>query len=307
MSNQRCITEDSHPVTQIKDLDCGCKYSTQFEVTRYKQKYGPIYKGTKYLHETDIFKLMLNDGSLSKEYALIIEAMAPNEAQYDTVQAYDSEAVSAGAMQKTINSQGTGELPKQMKKFKDNYPLEFKKYFENCGWSLQVKNNKDVQAFFTHERLTQGKPTTGIELKALCRHGYTSYTRTPIPNIPLAPFVAAMKSSNYVRLQITDFIERIKLANNKVNNSFKTSLGMAFVLDYDVNRPAYVQGAFRKALNEYIRLGGKPIQNWSSNINERKNDEYKLLEIYARHRETYGSPPMTDSRRRYNHLKEILK
>lgn len=39
MSNQRCITEDSHPVTQIKDFDCGCKYSTQFETTRYKQKY----------------------------------------------------------------------------------------------------------------------------------------------------------------------------------------------------------------------------------------------------------------------------
>lgn len=307
MSNQRCITEDSHPVTQIKDFDCGCKYSTQFETTRYKQKYGPVYKGTKYLHETDIFQLMLKDGSLSKEYALILEAMSPNEARYDAVQAYDSEAVTAGAMQKTINSIGTGELPKQMKKFKDNYPSEFKKYFENCGWSLQVKNNKEVQAFFTHERLTQGKPITGRELKALCRHGYTSYTRTPIPNIPLAPFVAAMKSSNYIRLQITDYIERIESANNKVDNSFKTLLGKALVLDYDVNRPAYVQGAFRKALNEYIRLGGKPIQNWSSNIHERKNDEYKFLDIYARHRETYGEQPMTNSRSRYKHLKEILK
>ena len=53
--------------------------------------------------------------------------------------------------------------------------------------------------------------------------------------------------------------------------------------------------------------GGKPIQNWSSNINERKNDEYKFLDIYARHRETYGNQPMTDSKSRYNHLKEILK
>lgn len=53
--------------------------------------------------------------------------------------------------------------------------------------------------------------------------------------------------------------------------------------------------------------GGKPIQNWSSNINERKNDEYKFLDIYARHRETYGKQPMTDSKSRYNHLKEILK
>ena len=307
MSNQRCITEDSHPVTQIKDFDCGCKYSTQFETTRCKQKYGPVYKGTKYLHETDIFQLMLKDGSLSKEYALILEAMSPNEARYDAVQAYDSEAVTAGAIQKTINSIGTGELPKQMKKFKDNYPSEFKKYFENCGWSLQVKNNKEVQAFFTHERLTQGKPITGRELKALCRHGYTSYTRTPIPNIPLALFVSAMKSSNYIRLQITDYIERIESANNKVDNSFKTLLGKALVLDYDVNRPAYVQGAFRKALNEYIRLGGKPIQNWSSNIHERKNDEYKFLDIYARHRETYGEQPMINSRSRYKHLKEILK
>ena len=116
-----------------------------------------------------------------------------------------------------------------------------------------------------------------------------------------------MKSSNYIRLQITDYIERIESANNKVDNSFKTLLGKALVLDYDVNRPAYVQGAFRKALNEYIRLGGKPIQNWSSNINERKNDEYKLLDIYAKNRETYGEYPMTNAKSRYEHLKKILK
>ena len=53
--------------------------------------------------------------------------------------------------------------------------------------------------------------------------------------------------------------------------------------------------------------GGKPIQNWSSNINERKNDEYKLLDIYAKNRETYGEYPMTNAKSRYEHLKKILK
>ncbi|WP_125940140.1 hypothetical protein [Neisseria dumasiana] len=307
MSENKYTTKDSHPVTQVKDCDCGCKYAAKFKVIRYKKNYGPIYKGTTHLHDTEMFQLMLKDGSLSKEYALIIKAMAPNEAPHDAVQAYDSEAVTAGAMQKTINSKGTGELPIQMKKFKDKYPDEFKKYFEVCGWSVRVNENKEVQAFFTHEKLTKGKSVTGAELKALCRHGYTLPSQDLIPNIPLAPFVTAIKSPNYLKLQITDFIDRIKLANSKVNNSFKTSLGMAMVLDYDVNRPAYVQGAFKKALAEYMASGGKPIKDWSSNIDERKQDEYKLLDVYAKHRETYGSTPMTNAKSRYDNLKKILK
>ena len=40
--------------------------------------------------------------------------VAPNEGNFDAVQSYDSEIITAGAMQKTVNSSGTGELPEQI-------------------------------------------------------------------------------------------------------------------------------------------------------------------------------------------------
>lgn len=63
--------------------------------------------------------------------------MSANEGNLDSVHSYDSEIVSAGTMQKTVNSQGTGEFPAQGWQFKTDHPEEYEKYFQNNGWTVE--------------------------------------------------------------------------------------------------------------------------------------------------------------------------
>src|SRR5699024_7111461 len=60
-------------------------------------------------------------------------AMSENEGNFDAVHSYDSEAVTAGAMQKTVNSNGFGELSEQVLKFKRNNPNLYLQLFEAYG------------------------------------------------------------------------------------------------------------------------------------------------------------------------------
>ena len=60
-------------------------------------------------------------------------AMSRNEGNIDSLQSYDSEILTAGAMQKTINSSGSGEFLIQVFDFKVRHPQLYQSLFENCG------------------------------------------------------------------------------------------------------------------------------------------------------------------------------
>lgn len=62
--------------------------------------------------------------------------MSPNEGKIDSVQSYDSEVITAGAMQKTVKSGGKGGLSTQIQEFKDSNPQKYKELFERCGWTV---------------------------------------------------------------------------------------------------------------------------------------------------------------------------
>ena len=65
--------------------------------------------------------------------------------------------------------------------------------------------------------LTQGKRITTTELKTLLRLGGTENTRNQkIYNKPLAALVKVLALLKYLDIQVLDFIERLRSAENKV-------------------------------------------------------------------------------------------
>src|SRR5579884_2365451 len=74
----------------------------------------------------------------------IITAIATNEgskgmADLAAVQSYDSKALSSGAMQKIIDTDGSGELPKLLARFKELNPTKYKSLFADKGWTVETE------------------------------------------------------------------------------------------------------------------------------------------------------------------------
>lgn len=62
----------------------------------------------------------MSGGRITAGEKKIIVVMSGNEAKINGVQCYDSEVITAGAMQKTVKVSGAGELPAQIKKSRIN-------------------------------------------------------------------------------------------------------------------------------------------------------------------------------------------
>ncbi|WP_256843190.1 hypothetical protein, partial [Rodentibacter pneumotropicus] len=192
------------------ECQCGKKLINAIKCTRYKTKvmtqFGPVYKGNQPLSRYTHWNRLISEGKVSQDESHILIAMSANEGNLDAVQSYDSEILTAGASQKTINILGEGELPIQMNKFKVQFPQLFDKYFKCCGWDVHLKSGKYV-AYYNN--------STGAELKALIRNGYSAETYGKfIPNKAVAIFAEAISTDEYKELQIIDFIDRLRLALN---------------------------------------------------------------------------------------------
>jgi hypothetical protein len=126
--NYFCVLSLNQPTSEVPSCNCGSTYAKQFTSTKYISKFGPVYYGTMHLHETDTFKQMLRTKKITQQQADIIKAMSPNEGKVDSVQAYDGEVLTVGAMQKTIKTpNGLGELSTQLADFKKLYPDAYKR------------------------------------------------------------------------------------------------------------------------------------------------------------------------------------
>lgn len=142
---------------------CGIEYRDKITCTRYTNQYGPVYWGTLALDSYQNWDILLSGKRITAEEKSIITGMSDNEGKLDSVQSYDSEIVTVGAMQKTININGCGEFPAQMAAFKVEYPDRFTDLFENCGWEV-FKESKQWKAYYLG--------STGRELKSQIRKGF---------------------------------------------------------------------------------------------------------------------------------------
>ncbi|WP_238327361.1 hypothetical protein, partial [Rodentibacter pneumotropicus] len=267
------------------ECQCGKKLINAIKCTRYGKTYGPVYWGNKKLSSYSRWDYLISTGRITQDEKTILLAMSENEGNMDAVHSYDSEILTAGAMQKTINSSGAGELPIQMFKFKQQYPSLFNKYFKCCGWDVNNVNNKYIAYY---------NGMTGSRLKQFLREGYSvdNYTKF-VPSKAVAIFAEAVIIEEYQDLQIEDFIDRLnnkalvkkpKGYNYQISKYVKSNLGKATVLDHDVNRPGNVAEDFAEALNYFYKVHSNINKDPSTWGEEHKNYEREIIEYYGNHR-----------------------
>ncbi len=246
--------------------------------------------------------------------------MSENEGKFDTVQAYDCETLSAGSMQKTVNSEGFGEFPIQIWKFKANYSNKYKNLLENCSWKVveEAETNSASKVINKVSYRLYYNDITGKTLKDKIREGFRkdNYGKQ-VDSVPLLSIIQLLNDPDFQAIQIEDFIERLHSALAKkplkyayqINEYIHSSLGKAVVLDHDVNRPSHVSPYFSEALNRLYKSDNtipKNPKDWGSN---HVLFETKLLDIYAplRGEKLLGVKyAMTDAVKRYKSLKVKL-
>ncbi|MGF6853910.1 glycoside hydrolase family 19 protein [Paraburkholderia sp. CI3] len=297
------------------ECKCACCYEEVFQVTRMGSNYGPVYWGSKPMGKSTALGDMVSAGELSSSEQRILIAMSANEGKLDSVQSYDSEVVTAGAMQKTINSSGNGEFPAQVAQFKKSNEADYRNLFEQCGWAVEGTGLTAIM-YYSHPTLTGGEEITGDRLKKLIRNGCSnSNFRAMVKNVPLAAIVHAISSKPYEKRQLMDFVDRLRNVvlrtvpahySHTVGEYFTSDLGRATALDQSVNRPSYVGRDIGKALNTFFSRHPSVPKNpgdWGGNHEDYESD---ILEIYGPTREMARVGGVSVAPARYSSLKSSL-
>ncbi|SNY35924.1 calcium-binding protein [Pseudomonas sp. B21-051] len=303
-----------HPVEFIKNMTAKkiCECNAIVKVTRWNSStmthYGPLHTGDKELGSAPQWDELVSAGRITADEKKIIVVMSGNEAKINGVQCYDSEVITAGAMQKTMKVTGGGELPDQIKKFKDQYPDAYVEFFESKGWKLD-EAGVSPQLYYQGEARANGAKLEKQALKENLQLGCNEATFGKVIDCqPVSAMACAIASPLYVEIQIMDFIDRLHAALSKVpagysfsaEKLFKSPLGKAVVLDHDINRPAFVKDDLGAALDTFFSQNpavSRNIDTWGAahGANERK-----VLDLYGNNRR------MTNPSLRYNHLKAGL-
>ncbi|CAF4034402.1 unnamed protein product, partial [Rotaria sp. Silwood1] len=254
-----------------------CITDNLFKTYNYSGNLGPLHVGTLKMSQYTGWSDLVGSGIATNNEKEIIMAVAQNEGNLDSVQAYDSEVLTAGAMQKTVKTSKVGEFEQQVFEFKQENPRIYSERFETCGW--EVSSNKKMSF--------RGK--TGLELKRYLRAGFDKVGKVNSSEA-LGPIVCAIKTPEFQLKQMKDFIKRLQEVlqiipngfNYTISDYFKSLLGQATALDQHVNRPGYVRYDVGKVLNHFYvrnpRVSKNP-RNWTDQ--QRSTYEREILEDYG--------------------------
>ncbi len=263
----------------LRYCDCGKKYDKQFQCTRYGKVYGPVYWGTQKLADYKHWDGLIKNKKLTQEEKEILVGMSENEGKLDSVQSYDSEILTVGAMQKTINPKGEGEFTTQVQEFKNSNPDKYKELFEECGWTVE-----SGKMYYKDPDDPKATKITGSALKTKIRKGFVaSQFKKKLKCKPLEPITKAATDKDFQAKQVEDFIKRLNkvLLIKPTGHSYqlkayvKSKLGKATVLDHHINRPAYVDNDFGKALNNFFVGKDKEIETFNKG-KEKKDQKAKV-------------------------------
>ncbi|SMQ95264.1 calcium-binding protein [Xanthomonas fragariae] len=298
-----------HPIGLIANFTgssgcaCGCCLGEIFASARYGKQYGPVYWGKLKLADFMGWDALITSGSVTATERDILVAMSENEGNMDAIQSYDSEVLTAGAMQKTVNPQGAGELPIQVYEFQQEHPALYQSLFADCGWEVKDEGGKKYLYY-------DGK--TGSELKKILREGFDQAafeSKKKISSKPLATIANAIVTDEYKAKQVKDFVKRLRTANSlapagyathKISDYIRSNLGKAVVLDHHVNRPGYVERDFGAALDTFFSRNPTVSRDPGTWATQHSSHESSILDIYG------NSRVMTDASARYSSLKAKL-
>lgn len=298
--------------------DCGCQLGKIFTCVRYtgsSTQYGPQYKGSISLESYENWGLAISNGVVTEEEKSIFIAMSPNEGNLDAIQSYDSEILTAGAMQKTINTAGSGEFPIQVFDLQEKHPNIYEDLFVKCGWTVQGPRHT-AKMYYSDSELTSGNPITGGDLKLLIRTGYSQSTQgLKCESKPLAAILTAIKSTHFIEQQVFDFSKRMKSVLEikptgyefKLREILKSALGKATALDHHINRPGYVDDDLGESLDRFFTSNPSASTNISTWGSNHENYELELLEDYGNTRRMAMQNGASVAPSRYAHLKDKLQ
>ncbi|MDQ7980634.1 hypothetical protein QYH69_25680 [Paraburkholderia sp. SARCC-3016] len=277
----------------VEACRCGCCLESGFQVTRLGTNYGPVYSGLRPMDKTTALSEMVSAGEISQSERRILVAISMNEGRLDTVHSYDSEIVTAGAMQKTINSSGGGEFPEQVARFKQSDEAGYRDLFEQCGWTVEGVGRSAIM-HYAHPALTNDLKITGEPLRTLIRIDCSKENfGKKISSIPLAAIVQAISAKSYERHQLMDFIDRLRNVvlptipsqyQHSVGEFFLSDLGRATALDQSINRPAFVARDIGWALNSFFAIRSSVSKNPKEWGQKHKLYESEILQIYGPNR-----------------------
>jgi hypothetical protein len=300
-----------HPLALVSEFSSRkkCICNAEVKSTRYGTVYGPAHWATDKLRDSAQWEEILSFGEATQEEKIIINAMCENEGALSSVQGYDSEILTAGAMQKTINPAGAGELPAQVSRFRDKFPDDYVELFETQGWHLESEPSP-AKMYYQDAGWSGGVALRGDMLKQRMRANCNENNFGQVVLCkPVSVMVCAIASPNYVRLQITDFVARLRSVLEltptgyafTVSSLFKSALGRATALDEYVNRPSHVPDSIKRALDTFYVNNpavSKNITEWAGNHHIY---ESQLVDIYG-----HGRAGMTDPVARYLKIKGEL-
>lgn len=253
----------------------------------------PCY-GTS-LAEWDGWDEVISHGCATAEEREIITAMSANEGSFEAVQSYDSQALTLGAMQKTVNSSGGGELTDQLAAFKKRDAASYQKLFADHGWT--------VEGGKTYYQDASSTKRTGSDLQAYLRSAnHADQVKA------LGPLRSAGRDPAFRKQQICDFIDHAHVATDRTvtvgdeeyaAGEFVTSTkGKSMLLDSSVNGgPA--EKTFQKAVDWFYKThpkAGKDPTDWTPE--EREKNEAAILGRYAATRKV--AAPVTETRTKRN-------
>lgn len=257
----------------VKDINAVMDCDTPYYVT-YGKSGGPTYKQCN-AHPLKSFSgwddLVKSNVKTSSEKNVLV-VMSANEGGLDDVQAYDSEILTMGAMQKTVSPTGQGELPTQLRTFRDDPSTAavFRRELGDKGFSigpLQVGKKKDGSPkfdtsdtlYFTDPSNPKATPITGAALDTFIQTHKDRWADT------LGPFRSLGRTPEFQRRQVLDFNDRLVGALGKQPKGYGHDIGEfvtserggALVLDQHVNRPGFVQTDFGAALDSFYKANPK--------------------------------------------------
>lgn len=294
----------------LQNYNCGAQYAGLVRCLSRNEKYGPVFYGNLPMNSYQNYNTLISNKVLTEDEKLIILAMSDNEGNFDSVQSYDSEVLSAGVMQKTIKSDGMGEFPLQVWEFKQNHSEKYEALLNNCNWTVCEDDDNNIQMFYNG--------VTGEDLKSVIRNGFNKdNVGKSVDCPPLYPIISLLKDPDFIEKQIIDFIGRLHSClakipldyNHPISDYVCSLLGKAVVLDHDVNRPGHVKLYFSEALNRLFTSDPAIPKNPAEWGDKHSDYESALVTIYGPLRGEKlrnVKHPMTDAIKRYNHLKAKL-
>jgi hypothetical protein len=230
----------------------------------------------------------------------IISTMSVNEGDLDTVQGWDSQVASLGAMQKTINPQGEGELPKQILEFKESNPEAYKRLFEDKGWTVRQDEippkKKGGKTTLSKPRMYWKDPddSGAEEMRGADLKSYLDDPKDPAKwKKIMGPLRDAGADPDFQKKQVCDFNARLVSAVNVTPNGYTGTIqdyvtsekSAAYVLDQSVNAPALVSRDFGKALKTFYAANPKASKEPSGwTAAERAKYEKQITANYAAER-----------------------